>query len=300
MVAELLICRNLKGFASVIVSIRHLGQDMLRDLLVHIDGNEAGRRRLQLSIGLARGAGARLTGLHVTPPPDVEPLYKPSQLDQAVANLARTLAEDACCAETIFADETAMGPIDARWFAAEGDIVQGIGHRARYADLVILGQHDRQGPHVSHPLPIAHSVVVHCGRPVLVVPANVGPCQFARIGIAWDGSREAVRAVHDALPLLGLAGSVEIITINPSPAAQQAEDTNQLREHLARYGVISLEPVAIETGDEAAALREQTEKASYDLLVMGGYSHPMWLEFILGGTTKSVLRSSKIPVLVSH
>ena len=48
------------------------------------------------------------------------------------------------------------------------------------------------------------------------------------------------------------------------------------------------------------ALRRQMEKAHYDFLVMGGYSHPMWLEFIFGGTTESMLLSSKIPVLVSH
>lgn len=274
---------------------------MLKDLLVHMDASEAGRRRLQLSIGLARNTGARLTGLHVTPPPDVEPLYKPSQLDEAVANLTRKLAKNARSARKIFADETTTSSIGASWFAAKGNIVQGISRRARYADLVILGQYEWQGPQVSHPLPIAHSVVVHCGRPVLVVPADVGPSQFARIGIAWDGSREAVRAVHDALPLLGLAGSVEIITINPSSAAQLAEDTNQLREHLARYGVaMAQEAVAIGSSDEAAALREQAEKAGYDLMVMGGYSHPMWLEFIFGGTTKSVLRSSKIPILASH
>jgi hypothetical protein len=60
---------------------------------------------------------------------------------------------------------------------------------------------------VAHPLPIAHSVVSRCGRPVLVVPAAVGPTSFARAAIAWDGSREAVRAVHDALPLLALSQS---------------------------------------------------------------------------------------------
>jgi nucleotide-binding universal stress UspA family protein len=42
------------------------------------------------------------------------------------------------------------------------------------------------------------------------------------------------------------------------------------------------------------------EKAQYDLLVMGGYSRPMWLEFIFGGTTQSLLLSAKMPVLVSH
>ena len=274
---------------------------MLGDLLVHIDGSEAARRRLQLSIALARSTGARLTGLHITPPPEVAPLYKPSQLDKAVANLARALAKDARSAQRIFVDETTTSSISAPWFEAEGDIVQGISSKARYADLVVLGQYEWQGPHVSHPLPIAHSVVVHCGRPVLVVPAATGPTSFARIGIAWDGSREVVRAVHDALPLLRLAQLVEIVSINPPSVRRSAEDAGRVSEHLTHHGVrIAQAAVVIETTDEAAALHERTEKANYDLLVMGGYSHPMWLEFIFGGTTNSVLRSSKIPVLVSH
>jgi hypothetical protein len=81
---------------------------------------------------------------------------------------------------------------------------QGISHRARYADLVILGQYEWQGSPETHPLPIAHPVVLRCGRPVLVVPAAVQQSALARIAIAWEGSREAVRAVHDALPLLRL------------------------------------------------------------------------------------------------
>jgi len=76
--------------------------------------------------------------------------------------------------------------------------------RARYADLVILGQYEWQGHQVAHPLPIAQSVVSRCGRPVLVVPAANEPTSFDRAAIASDGSREAVRNVHDALPLLAL------------------------------------------------------------------------------------------------
>lgn len=215
--------------------------------------------------------------------------------------MARALAKNARAARRIFADETTTSSLSTSWFEAEGDIVQGISGKARYADLVILGQYEWQDPQISHPLPIAHSVAVHCGRPVLVVPATTVPTSLARIGIAWDGSREVVRAVHDALPLLRLAQWVEIVTLNSSSVPLLPEDASQLVEHLAHHGAkIVREAVAIETADEAAALRERTENANYDLLVMGGYSHPMWLEFIFGGTTNSVLWSSKIPVLISH
>jgi nucleotide-binding universal stress UspA family protein len=272
---------------------------MFRDLLVHVDGSEAGRRRVQFAIDLALRTDAGLTGLHVMPPPDVPPLYKPSQVDEAVANMSLKLASNARAAKEAFNEEVARRIANTRWFEKDGDIVQRISDSARYADLVILGQYEWQGPQVTHPLPIAHSVVSRCGRPVLVVPAAAGPISFARAAIAWDGSREAVRAVHDALPLLTLSQSVEIVTIIPPSVVESTDDAKHLSLHLAKHG-IKIKAGAIRSEEEPIALRQQMEKAHYDLPVMGGYSHPMWLEFIFGGTTESVLRSSKIPVLVSH
>jgi nucleotide-binding universal stress UspA family protein len=274
---------------------------MYRDLLVHVDGSEAGRRRVQFAIDLALRTGARLSGLHVMPPPDVPPLYKPSQMDEAIANMASKLASNARAAKEAFHEQVGQRLANTRWFDADGDVVHGICDSARYADLVILGQYERQGPQVAHPLPIAHSVVLRCGRPVLVVPAAVGPNSFAKVGIAWDGSREAVRAVHDVLPLLALSQSVEIVTIIPPSAAESDEDSKHLSAHLANHGIkIEGGVIQIRAEKESLALQKQMEEAHYDLLVMGGYSHPMWLEFIFGGTTQSMLRSSKIPVLVSH
>ena len=274
---------------------------MLRDLLVHVDGSDTGRRRLQFAIDLALRTGARLSGLHVMPPTDVPPLYKPSQLDEAVANMSLKLAANARAAKEAFKEEVAQRLSDTRWFEANGDVADGICDRARYADLVILGQYEWQGPKVAYPLPIAHSVVLRCGRPVLVVPPAAGPISFARAAIAWDGSREAVRAVHDALPLLALSQSVKIVTIIAPEAVESSDYAKHLSAHLANHG-IKIEPgvIHIRSEDEPIALCQQIDKADYDLLVMGGYSHPKWLEFIFGGATQSILLSSKIPVLVSH
>jgi nucleotide-binding universal stress UspA family protein len=273
---------------------------MFRDLLVHVDGSEAGRRRLEFAVDLALRMGARLSGLHVVPPPDVPPLYKPSQLDEAVANMSLRLASEARAARQVFGEGVARRLADSVWFETEGDVADRISDRARYADLVILGQYEWQGPHLAHPLPIAHSVVSRCGRPVLVVPAAAGSISFERAAIAWDGSREAVRAVHDALPLLALSKSVEIVTIVPPSAVESREDARLLSSHLANHKIMTENVIRIRAEEEPAALRQQMEDAGYDLLVMGGYSHPIWLEFIFGGTTRSMLLSSKIPVLVSH
>ena len=147
---------------------------MYRDLLVHVDGSEAGRSRVQFVIDLALRTGARLSGLHVMPPSDVPPLYKPSQMDEATANMSLKLASNARDAKKAFYEEVGQRLTDARWLESNGDVVHGISDNARYTDLVILGQYETQGPQVAHPLPIAHPVVLRCGRPVFVVPAAVG------------------------------------------------------------------------------------------------------------------------------
>ena len=133
------------------------------------------------------------------------------------------------------------------------------------------------------------------------MPAAVQLSALARIAIAWDGSREAVRSVHDALPLLRLARSVQVVTIIRPSAEDSEADAASLLAHLAKHRIeIGMDTLQIRADDEHASLRKQIEQGHYDLLVMGGYSHPMWLEFIFGGATQSILLSSKIPVLVSH
>ena len=114
------------------------------------------------------------------------------------------------------------------------------------------------------------------------------------------GSRESVRAIHDALPLLRLSRSVQVITIIRPSAESREDDAASLLAHLARHSVtVGQDLIWIKTAQEHASLREHIEKGPYDWLVMGAYSHPMWMEFIFGGVTQSILLSSKIPVLVS-
>lgn len=274
---------------------------MYRDLLVHVDGSVPGRQRVQFAVDLATRMSARLSGLHVTPPAEVPPRYKPSLVPDMAAEVSAKLTLDASAAAVIFSEEALQRLVDACWFEAAGDVVYGISERARYADIVILGQYERQGAAQSHPLPIAHSVVLQCGRPVLVVPAGAQPSPLANIAVAWDGSREAVRAVHDALPLLRLARSVQIVEMIAPAAADGGIDWQNLSAHLANHEVEGgANALQITTTEEHTSLQKQIEDGHYDLLVMGGYSHAMWREFIFGGATQSILLSSKIPILVSH
>jgi nucleotide-binding universal stress UspA family protein len=274
---------------------------MLRDLLVHVDGSQAGRQRVEFAIDLAARTGARLDGLHVIPPVDPEPMYKPSVLPRVEKTIAAELAADARAAALIFGEATAKRCADARWFEASGDVAVGICARARYADMVVLGQYEWQDAPQRHPLPVPNSVASQCGRPVLVVPADAPATTLAKIAVAWDGSREAVRSVHDALPLLRLAQSIEVLTMVGPSAVQDEADGKDLSTHLAHHGIQATITVRrIATRDEHGSLRKEIEQGRCDLLVMGGYSHPMWMEFVFGSAAQSIILSSKTPVLVSH
>src|SRR5665213_496529 len=158
---------------------------MLRDLLVHVDGSQAGRRRVGFAMDLAARVGARLSGLHVTPPTEAQPFYKPSVLPKVEKRIAAILAADARAAAAIFREETSERLPDALWFDARGDVVGGICARARYADVVILGQYEWQDPPHRHPLPVPNSVASHCGRPVLVVPADAQAAALTKICLLY-------------------------------------------------------------------------------------------------------------------
>ena len=96
---------------------------MFRDILVHVDGSESGRRRLHFAVDFALRSGARLSGVHVTPPAEVPPRYKPTRVADIAAHLSSQLALDAQAAATAFSEEVAGRLADSCWFSAEGNIV---------------------------------------------------------------------------------------------------------------------------------------------------------------------------------
>jgi nucleotide-binding universal stress UspA family protein len=177
-----------------------------------------------------------------------------------------------------------------------GDII----HQARIADLVVACVNDKSDPLSSfHDVPIR--LVLETGRPVLLVPANTQMKSVGqRITIAWNHSRESARAVFDALPLLRMAVSVEILAVNPKQdgATSPGED---LASALSRHGVkaraVVVNAAARSEGDELTAALAKHES---DMLVMGCYGHSRLREMVLGGVTKYVLGRMTMPVLLSH
>jgi nucleotide-binding universal stress UspA family protein len=174
------------------------------------------------------------------------------------------------------------------------------GEIARVFDLAIVGQseRDRVGPEEL----IVEGALFGSGRPILVVPADYeGGMRLDRVLICWNGGRNAARATANAIPFLGRANAVEIITVGTEVAAAAETSAADLARHLARHG-IKADHKRIEPGNlkVSAAILDYAGKSGAGMLVMGGYGHSRLREFILGGTTRGVLAAMTVPTLMSH
>ena len=172
--------------------------------------------------------------------------------------------------------------------------------KARTCDLAVVPQPQEEGVREWE---IVQAALFDSGRPVLVVPyIHQGAARLERVLIAWDGSKEAARAVHDALPLVTRAKAIEIVTI--STEQHRRKDTvpgAELASHLMRHG---LKPTArmlsgTEIGVSEVRLSHAADEAA-DLIVMGGYAHLRLRDFVFGGATMGLLNAMTVPVLMAH
>ena len=276
-----------------------------KDILVHVDSTPASAVRLRLSISLARRFGARLSGLHVTPDPDVPPYFKPSAVARIAKLYRQSAREAAVLAEAHFREATKDLDVDAVWQSIEGDIAGVLAERARFSDLLVLGQYDTENPPTIAAFTTPEKVVVDAGTPILVVPTRGSFDDLGRhVLLAWDGSRESARAIRDAMPLLRSAERLSLVAVNPDRQGHMHPNANpaELVAHLARHGV-SVKPIEIFIDEKIVTdilLLVQAAELRADLLVMGAYGHPPLWEFWLGGTTQALLERAPIPILMSH
>lgn len=167
---------------------------------------------------------------------------------------------------------------------------------ARLFDLTIVpayGHPDTQG--------VAEALIFGSGGPVLLFPTSGPDRSFGTVVVAWDGSRGAARAVHDALPFLRQAGSVQLVSVTGEKALSDTATLDGLAAHLERHGVTAkTTQVSAQGKDAGSVLLHHSEEAGADLLVMGAYGRSRLREFILGGATATILTSTRIPVLLSH
>jgi nucleotide-binding universal stress UspA family protein len=275
----------------------------LKDLLVHVDNSKACAARVDAAVRVAQSHGAHLTGVHIVPRlyiPGYAEMQVPGEVIEAQRQALKARAAEA---ETAFKSASDKAGVSAEWRSTTGDPVSTLALHGRYVDALIVGQPDKNDP-MSTSQGLAEKLVLDVGRPVLVIP-YIGAAESLgeRVLIAWNASREVIRAIHDALPLLERARKVDVLSINPPSGKAGDGDIPgaDLCLHLSRHGVKAeadhIEAHDIDVGD---MLLSRAADKGVDLIVMGAYGHSRFREIVLGGATRHLIEHMTVPVLMSH
>jgi nucleotide-binding universal stress UspA family protein len=195
-------------------------------------------------------------------------------------------------------------PSDVRRVESLMDDMAGIfANHARYADVAVVGLPSGESPR--HPaMMVLEQALFDSGRPVLVIPETAPARAIGKtVLVAWNGSREATRALHDAMPILTRAAAVRVVAVDAwDVALRDGEDpAADISRHLARHGVPVEAKVVPSVGKNVAEV--MLAEASYvdaDMLVLGGYGHSRTREWLVGGATRDLLSSATLPMLLSH
>jgi nucleotide-binding universal stress UspA family protein len=277
---------------------------MIRDLVVHLSGGAQPDTAGPYAISIAEAFGAHVSGIAFSYEPVIPPTIMgsiPASLIEAqrrendkVASEARAKFDDAARRAGVSFDSrilTASLPGSADQFGAI----------ARRFDLAVVGQGE-PGVLAGAQELVAEGALFSSGRPVVVVPyIQKGGLKPDRVIVGWDASRTAARAIADALPLLARAKAIDIVIVASERAKSDEIPGADIGQHLARHGLkVDVKRIVATESDVANTLLSHIADTSADFLVMGGYGHSRLREFVLGGTTRGILSSMTVPVLMSH
>ncbi|HMM68636.1 MAG TPA: universal stress protein [Dokdonella sp.] len=277
---------------------------MYKDILIPLTNTATDDALLSFAIELAEEQEAHLSALvtvaltipvgfeMVAIPTDVySPIHDAERANGAqLAQKARDRLKSASISSEVRAVESLMEP------STNVAVLH-----ARYADLsIVVGGADRSGPASG----LFADLLMGSGRPVLVIPPKPADGSTRNhVVVAWQPTREATRAVHDALPLLQAAAQVDVIVVDPrvDDGHHGQEPGADIAIHLARHGVRANVVTIPSMGAtvEQSILRFAVE-AGAGLIVAGGYSHSRLREQVLGGVTRGLFERAGIPVLFSH
>ncbi|HEX8614722.1 MAG TPA: universal stress protein [Telluria sp.] len=276
-------------------------------ILVHVDDSPSAHARIGVAIALAR-QGGHLIGVAPTGVSrSLHPSLPPGRSDPTLAlhlGFLREQAHTALAAFTARCEAASLASHEAR--VIDDDAGGGLCLHGRVADVIVLSQSDPDegGPGLLADLPAY--VVLHAGRPVLMVPfsgeqSSVGQ----RVLVSWDASREAAIALQLALPLLREAASVDLAVFDTGPGSHTVGDAQAAdpRAWLARHGVqagFAVHALTHKRQQVGQALLSLAAQNNADLLVMGAYGHSRVRETILGGVTRTLFESTGLPVLMAH
>lgn len=209
------------------------------------------------------------------------------KLADRFAALARTSADLAGVATSIETPQLVYAELSERLVA-----------QARTHDLSVL---DQEKNAAERDRGLIEAALFESGRPVIIVPPGVETFTAKRILIAWDGSAAAAATVGEARPFLP-GSEVEILSVTGEKDLSRIVAGAELAPHLSRHGAsVTVSNVSLSAGaDVAETIRKAATAFRADLIVCGAYQHSRLREWLLGGVTQSLLKSTPLPLLMSR
>ncbi len=248
-----------------------------KDILVYLDPTAESVERLRFAVELAKTHGARLVGVDVSAPEGEE--------SEVVRQMFDTTARDAGVKAAFVPPEK---PDEGEAFTHCVDLMIAPAPGGTARDRVRRGVLDR--------------ALLESGSPMLILPPEwTGRKVGDNVVIAWNGGREALRAVHDAMPFLTKARKVTVFCFSARPSDLRASAT-MLVHHLEAHGVSAHISDWTNTGDLTAieALFASLDTQDADLIVAGAFGHSRLYEGLFGGVSIDLIRQQSLPVLMSH
>lgn len=283
------------------------GAAELGEIVVVIDNRSEAASILEFAGLLAEENGARLISVFIQPAPAVTP--------------AQTFARGFGIREVIEKQDSQLESTEAHHRAVFEGIVRRygisrsewrslshwsseVGANAYYADLVVVPRPERAGQMSDRP-GLAESLILRSGRPIILFPPSGTASRVRRILVGWNATREAIRAVADAVPLLARADAVEILIVDYQRQREGQESGAEIARRLAGLGV-RVEVQRLSAHNRIPPLGVGHLLLSHavafhaDLLVMGAYGHSTLREWVFGGVTRTFLYEAGLPVLMSR
>jgi nucleotide-binding universal stress UspA family protein len=276
---------------------------MIRDLVVNLAVGTDDDPAARFAISIAAAFQAHIAGIAFA----YDPAVTPTILDGVSAGWI-----DAQRAENLAAAQQTMGRFEEavrrEGLSADHRIVESsIGSApnrfariARHFDLSVVAQ---TAPDIALPDDLLiEAALFESGRPAVIVPyIQKDALKLDHVLVCWDHSRNAARAVADALPFLSRSQKVEIVMVTRHDAKYDDLPGAGIAEHLARHNLnVDLKRLVAPDVDVANAVLSYAADVGADFIVMGGYGHSRLREFVLGGATYGMLQSMTVPVLMAH
>jgi len=274
-----------------------LGPMPFKHILLHLDGTDQCSKRVKIALDLAKKGNAHISAIFSQTDPDMSAILGRHAITDKLRDLCTQVENDFLAA----ADAAGVpATVKNTLCTSHAQVTQAVTWAARTSDIAILGQYDWSKNYRGVPSDLAENVIIHSGRPSLVIPfAGEFPKIGSRCLVAWNGGRESARALNDAIPMMTDSKIVEIYAIQKDSVKRP--DENDLVEHLGTYGIKA--KAAHDRKDNVSVtdmLLSHAADEGSDLIVMGAHGHYGVSHMLKGGNTREILKHMTVPIMMSH